>query len=71
MEFKSEEDLKKRVIPALKMKKESLERQGIYLTIDDIWNYLKTSKWKKSKNLALNEIVNDILKSEIIREEIL
>ncbi len=71
MKFKSEEELKNRVIPALKMKKELLQQQGIYLTTDDIWDYLKTKKWRKSKNLALNEIVNDILKSEIITGDIL
>ncbi len=71
MKFKSEEELKNRVIPTLKMKKELLQQQGIYLTTDDIWDYLKTKKWRKSKNLALNEIVNDILKSEIITGDIL
>lgn len=63
MEFKSEEELKNRVMPALNMKKEMLAQEGIYISTNEIWHYLKINKWMNSKNLTLNEIVNDILKS--------
>ena len=61
-EFKSVEDLYKRVLPALRSKKKELERESItYIKEEDIWNYLIESTWKKSNGLELNDIVNDIL----------
>lgn len=62
MEFESALELKNRVMPALKMKEERLKIDGYDFTSEDIWFYLKQNKWAKSKNLTLNEIVNDILK---------
>ena len=42
-----------------------MKRDGYeYLTVEDVWNYLKESKWKNSKNLALNEMVSDIFSSD-------
>ena len=32
-----------------------------YIKKEDIWNYLKETKWRSSSNLALNEMVSDIL----------
>ena len=62
MEFESALELKKRVMPALKMKEERLRSEGFDFSAEDIWFYLKQNKWSKSKNLTLNEVVNDILK---------
>lgn len=64
MVFKTEEELKERVKPALEIKKENLNKQGVNVTIDEIWFYLKQNKWTKSINLTLNQVVNDILKLE-------
>lgn len=62
MEFSSQEELFNRCKPALKCKKRELNEYGYgYLKIEDIWNYLKESIWSQSKNLALNEMVSDIL----------
>ena len=67
MEFNNATELYQRLVPALKTKVTDLKRAGYdYLTIEDIWNYLKESKWKESRNLALHEMVNDILNSENI-----
>ncbi|MBR2587799.1 MAG: hypothetical protein IKD77_01160 [Bacilli bacterium] len=67
MEFNSANELYQRLIPALKTKVTDLRRAGYdYLTIEDVWNYLKESKWKESRNLALHEMVSDILNSENI-----
>ena len=67
MEFNSANELYQRLLPALKTKEVDLKRAGYdYLAAEDIWNYLKESKWKESHNLALHEMVNDILNSENI-----
>lgn len=61
-EFSSQEELFKRVKPALNSKKSELDKLGYnYIEIMDIWNYLIESKWRSSNNLMLSDIVNDIL----------
>lgn len=62
MEFNNLFELKERVMPALRKKESDLKLQNFDITLDDIWNDLKLNKWSKSKDLSLNEIVNDILK---------
>lgn len=60
--FHTQEDLFKRVKPALNAKNQELHRLGYpYITIADIWNYLIETKWKKSHDLMLSDIVSDIL----------
>lgn len=62
LEFSSQEELYKRVQPALKAKLAELHRLGyLYIQLIDIWNYLIFSRWKKSKDLTLADVVNDIL----------
>lgn len=62
LEFSSQEELYKRVEPALKAKLAELHRLGYpYIQLVDIWNYLIETKWKKSHNLTLSDIVHDIL----------
>lgn len=65
--FNSLEELYERLKPALKTKASEMHRTGYdYIRYEDIWNYLKESKWKTSKNLNLHEMVDDILNSEEI-----
>jgi len=60
--FSSLEELYKRLIPAMETKVNELKLAGInYITVTDIWNYLRTHKWIKSKDLTLSECVDDIL----------
>lgn len=60
--FSSLEELYKRLQPALLTKKEEMNRSLYpYIKEEDIWNYLKEIKWKKSFGLTLAEMVNDIL----------
>ena len=62
LEFQSEQDLYKRLKPALDSKLNELKLNSYgYLKQEDIWNYLKETKWRSSSNLALNEMVSDIL----------
>lgn len=65
VEFSSQEELFMRVKPALTAKETELHRLGYsYISKMDIWNYLVEIKWKKSKNLSLADIVDDILNIE-------
>lgn len=60
--FNSSEELFKRVKPAIHAKIEELKRLNFKNVKDiDIWNYLIEEKWKNGNNLALSDIVNDII----------
>ena len=62
MEFSSVEELYERLKPALKTKLTELKEFGYgYLKIEDIWNYLKDTRWSKANNLLLYQMVDDIL----------
>ena len=62
IKFNSLEELYNRLKPAMETKVNELKLVGInYITVTDIWNYLKTHKWVKSKDLTLSECVDDIL----------
>ena len=61
-EFKSLKELYEKVKPALITKVNDLKRINInYIREEDVWNCLKENKWKKSINLSLSELINDIL----------
>ena len=63
IEFKSVKDLYKRLKPALEAKTNELKRKDLdYIREEDIWNYLKSTKWESAKDLLLYEMVDDILK---------
>lgn len=65
-EFNTKEELFNRVRPALKIKEKDLKKLGYSnITGLDVWNYLIESKWSKSKNLVLSDIVDDILNVDI------
>ena len=67
LEFNNAEELFERLKPALKSKVFEFKKEGYdYLEIEDIWNYLKEIKWKKEKNLALNEMVSDIFSCDSV-----
>lgn len=60
--FNSLEELYTRLTPAMDTKVNELRLVGIsYITVNDIWNYLRQYKWCKSKDLTLSECVDDIL----------
>ena len=60
--FNSVEALYKRLTPALRSKKKELIKSGV-LSINemDIWCCLRDTKWTKSTNLTLADMVNDIM----------
>lgn len=68
MEFSSVKELYERLVPALKAKCKELRRINYYyIKEEDIWNYLKEYKWKKTSNLNLFEMVEDILNIDILK----
>lgn len=67
MEYRSQKELYLNLVPALNVKMKSLKRDN-YKDIkkEDIWNYLKDTKWKYSVDLTLADMVNDIIKTDNI-----
>ena len=64
-EFSSQDELYKRVKPAINAKMVEMHRLGFpYINEIDIWNYLIETKWKKSHNLMLSDIVSNILNAD-------
>lgn len=62
IEFKSVEELYKRLTPALYSKKEELKRNKLdYIKEEDIWNYLVKNIWINKKGLSINDLTRDIL----------
>ena len=61
IKINSQEELLKRVRPALRTKKHELMRAGIRIVKEnDIWNY-NLKKWKEASGLTIADLVNDIL----------
>lgn len=62
LEFNNLQELKDRITPAINTKLKELKTKNFnIITKEDIWNYLIEKKWKKSKDLTLYDIINDIL----------
>lgn len=62
IEFRSKEELFKRIRPALYSKVKEARRLGYkYVTEKDVWNYLVDNKWKKQEDFELHDMINDIL----------
>lgn len=62
MEYTSQYDLYKNLLPVFNVKKRLiLHSKYKNITNEDIWLYLIETKWKKSYNLSISEIVNDII----------
>lgn len=62
LDYKTEQDLYQGLIPALNVKIKNLKKNKIKdITKEDIWNYLKETKWKNSIDLTLADMVQDII----------
>jgi len=63
--FESQEELYKRVLPALKSKKRLLSIDGFKsVKKSDIWDYLRYNVWTNKSNLELCDMVDDILNTD-------
>ena len=65
LEFRSIEELKKRLMPALRVRRKELKKQNIIVTEDELWNYFSKNFWKVATNLSLSMMVDDILNEEV------
>lgn len=66
IKFSSLKDLYNSVLPALRCRCRELKRSGyVYIHEEDIWNYLKETKWTTSSNLTLFDMVSNILDTTI------
>lgn len=77
IEFNNIKELYNRLQPALNTKVTELRRNDLdYIKVEDIWNYLKITKWEKANNLLLYQMVDDILNldnnliDDYVKEEI-
>lgn len=62
LDYKTEQELYQGLIPALNVKIKNLKKNKIKdITKEDIWNYLKETKWKNSIDLTLADMVQDII----------
>ncbi len=65
IEFNNVTELYNRLLPALRSKVTELKNNGYdYLNVNDVWNYLKDTRWQNSHNLTLSDMVSDILYSD-------
>lgn len=65
IEFKTVEELYKRVSPALYSKVKELKRFGYTLVTEkDVWNYLVDNDWKNRTNLELYDLISDIMNTD-------
>lgn len=66
-EYKNEKELYQALIPAINVKLKLLKKSKINnIKKEDIWNYLKQTKWKNSTDLTLGEMVQDIIHTDNI-----
>lgn len=64
-EYKSQKELYEGLIPALNVKVKYLRKANHKdITKEDIWSYLKETKWRNSIDLTLADMVQDILHTD-------
>lgn len=65
VEYQSEEELFNSLKGAFNVKLRLIKDDYDYIKSVDIWNYLKITKWRKTKNLGIAEMTNDIINVDI------
>ena len=64
--FNSIQELYTHILPALQTKRREFALCKINYTCKDIWNFCVATKWRQNKNLRLYEMVDDILKVDLL-----
>lgn len=63
--FNTLDELHDRLMPALKSKRKILNKSGYsYIKEEHIWDYMLKGKWKDKENIALCDMVDDILHTD-------
>lgn len=65
MEFKTVEELKIRVMPALRVRRRELKTQNIQISEEELWDYFVENYFRKSYQLSLSKVVDIILNEPI------
>lgn len=64
-EYNSQKELYMNLVPALNVKLKLLRRNNYKdITREDIWNYLRNSKWRYGVDLTLADMVQDIIHTD-------
>ncbi len=64
-QFHHQKELQDFVKPILNIRVKELKEHGIFMSREELFEYLKNEKWKQQKNLHLYEITDDILNYKI------
>ena len=64
LEFKNIDDLKNRMMPALKIRVKELKEKNYSVNEEELWNYF-VGIWQEEKNLTLADLVDDVLNANI------
>ena len=64
IEFRNIEELKKRMMPALRIRVKELREKNYSVTTDELWEYF-VRIWQEHKNLTLSDLVDDVLNFNI------
>lgn len=65
MEYTTQKELYLKLLPVFKVKNRLISKSRYnHITNEFIWSYLSKTKWCKSHNLTISEIVNDIITVE-------
>ena len=64
-EYTNQKELFTNLIPAMNVKLRLLKNSNYNdITKEDIWNYLKVTKWRYDIDLALSDMVEDIIHTD-------
>ena len=64
-EYSSQKELYMNLVPALNVKLKLLRRNNYKdITREDIWNYLRDSKWRYGVDLTIADMVQDIIHTD-------
>lgn len=63
--FSNIEELKQRLMPALRLRKKELRKQNYQISEEELWNYFVNHFWRQSVQLSLSQMVEDILNKEV------
>ncbi len=64
LEFRSIEELKHRLMPALRIRVRELKKEKYSVDEDSLWEYF-VRIWQEKKNLTLSDLVDDVLNAKI------